>query len=113
VYAAYLGSEPMGLKSIAKLLNDRSVPTRSMIAERHPVLDRRCVNVAGWRGLNVSPAKENSFTVPLRDFAREVRLVNHHAQLLSVEVGARRFSAINASHRTSSSGSQSQPGKRS
>jgi DNA invertase Pin-like site-specific DNA recombinase len=34
VYAAYLGPEPMGLKSIAKLLNDRSVPTRSMIAER-------------------------------------------------------------------------------
>jgi site-specific DNA recombinase len=34
VYAAYLGAEPMGLKSIAKLLNDRNVPTRSMIAER-------------------------------------------------------------------------------
>jgi DNA invertase Pin-like site-specific DNA recombinase len=34
VYAVYLGPEPMGLKSIAKWLNDRGIPTRSMIAER-------------------------------------------------------------------------------
>jgi site-specific DNA recombinase len=34
VYAAYLGPEPMGLKSIAQWLNDRGIATRSMIAER-------------------------------------------------------------------------------
>jgi site-specific DNA recombinase len=34
VFAAYLGPDPMGLKSIAKSLNDRGVPTRSMLAER-------------------------------------------------------------------------------
>src|SRR5206468_2390090 len=34
VYAAYLGAEPMGLKAIAKWLNDRGVLTRSMVAER-------------------------------------------------------------------------------
>ncbi len=34
VFASYLGPEPMGLKSIAKRLNDRGIPTRSMRAER-------------------------------------------------------------------------------
>src|SRR5439155_22700829 len=34
VYSGYLGPEPMGLKAIAKWLNDRGIPTRSMIAER-------------------------------------------------------------------------------
>lgn len=34
VFAAYLGPEPLGLKSIAKRLNDRGIPTRSMRAAR-------------------------------------------------------------------------------
>src|SRR4051812_12357609 len=34
VFASYLGPEPMGLKSIANMLNRRGIPTRSMLAEQ-------------------------------------------------------------------------------